>query len=90
MLRSVQDSNDVDLISLDAVDETVRSVYHFTNLREAGLRNDSARKREIANLLRASRQAVDSLLGVKIGSPGDIGVYGSQVISRSVRPVDYH
>jgi hypothetical protein len=60
----MNDSDDVYLVGLDVIDNSVRTFQHFPYLREFDFRDDAARLRERADLLGASGEAVNDSQGV--------------------------
>ncbi len=63
-LRAMNDSDDVYLVGLDVIDNSVRTFLNFTYLREFNFRDDAARLGERADLLGASGEAVNDSQGV--------------------------
>ena len=63
-LRSVDDSDDVHLVGLDVIDDSVRTFQNFPYLREIDFRNGAAGLGECADLLGASGEAVNDSHGV--------------------------
>jgi len=55
----VDDSDDVYLVGLDVIDDSVRTFQNFPYLREFNFRDDAARLGERADLLGASSEAVN-------------------------------
>jgi hypothetical protein len=55
----MNDSDDVHLVGLDVIDNSVRTFQNFPYLREFDFRGDAARLRESADLLGASGEAIN-------------------------------
>ena len=60
----MDDSDDVYLVGLDVIDDSVRTFQNFPYLREFNFRDNAARLGKSANLLGASGEAVNDSQGV--------------------------
>jgi len=60
----MNDSDDVYLVGLDVIDDSVRTFQNFPYLREFDFRDDAAGLGESADLLGASGEAVNDSQGV--------------------------
>lgn len=82
--------DDIHLIWLQVVDNSVGPFKHFTDLWKLGFGNDAARLWERANLLRSPCQPIDDSLCIFWRTVPDVGVKGLKVADGRVGPVDLH
>ncbi len=90
LLRSVNHCDDIHLIRLDVIHDSVGSLKDFTNLWMLGFGNDAAGLWERADLLRTSCQAVNNSLCILRLVLSNVGMKTSKVAYRSIGPADLH
>src|SRR6266404_2472036 len=80
----------INLVRLNAIDNTIRSFEHLAQIRIILSRNDSARVRKASDLLRPTREPIDHPQRIGRRGARDVLVDVSQVFDSEVRPVNLH
>ena len=82
----MDDSQDVDLVRLDVVDDPVGTLEDLADLIEVVFGDLAARERKGRDLLRASCEAIEDALGVGRRVLRDVGVDGVEMLLSRVPP----
>jgi len=80
----------VDLVRRDAVDDPKGALDNLTDLGEPEFRDFTPRHGEISNLLGAAGQPIDKAQSIFGRIPCNVGVDGPQMVTRRIRPMDFH
>ena len=86
----MDDGEHVNTIASDRVDDSVRTFEYLADRIDVKLGDDAPGMGKSANLLRATRQAVDGAAGIFRRSLRDVIVDGPQMAERLIRLVDFH
>ena len=89
-LGAMHDGQDIYLLYLDPIDDSIRSFDHFADLWRSILRHNASRKRKRGNLLRTPCQPIRHALSIQRRIPGDTLVDGQEMLDGCVRPVNSH
>ena len=72
MLAAVKNRENFDRVGAHAIDQAVRRLDQLADLHASEFRDDAARLRKLARLIKPARDAVDELLGVDRRGEADV------------------
>ena len=90
MLSRMEDINNLNLVSPDAIDDSVWLLDQFANIFAARMRNDAARKKKGGKLVSSLEDSINNSMSIRFRVSRDMRVDRSKRPERPVRPDHFH